>query len=905
MSGGGSGGGDTPSSTTSNNTETVINQAPDYEQQYISNLLGQAATTAAQPYQQFPGQQVADLTPDQLSAFSQIEGLEGNGTGGTAATQGAAANNLATAGSDTANSIYSSGSPYFSQAATYNPAAAASPYLQASAATNTPQGISAFMSPFLNNDITGLQNTAEQTWNQFTAPSVNNSFISAGQAGSGRNEQVLGQQANLADQSLEGQIASAENSAYSTAGTQAANAASNLGNLGSTAGSTTASEAANLQGIGTGLGNLASTQAGAQGNAAANLANTASTVQNTGVTGAAALQSVGQQQQTQNQSNINTAVSNFNAQNLWPETQESFLNSIINGLPSPGSSTTGAGQSPTTTNDIGSVSPLSSLAGTLIGASGVTGKKKGGLIKGYAAGGSVGDDPMPPTPMDISAQLSAGNGATDIPQVSAADLSPLAHISNDNAPSSTPLPMSDGENQSSNPLRTIDPQSPESSSEGRNLQLLSLARGLLTPSHSNAESVGNGIGDYIKTSMDMPNYQMQQLALQKQQAIQPLQIASMQQAYGQNPQGSGSGSPSASSPTQGAGQTSTSDQQFSQAYRLALMSGDMKTAANVLQSWAEHNPQLAGQIKASQEQNTYQKTPQGTFVMPNGAGSDQSVQNPQTPTVSPLQTNPNNSQLLASDGKPIVPNVQNISHFKPDPSGIPAYNGIPNTETGVALQKGLQDEDLKANSEMTSNLSSLQKEQYRLQQMANVYQQTQSGTLLAQNPDTAKQLVAWGVISNPSQIHDLSMVQKGLANQAIQIIQQTKDANANLGGSPTRLFGSEISNMQQKAENPSATPEANYEVITDAMGLANHSADMAKGWDTIGGLGNRLANGSTLRPADYARQFIETHDPQDYKTAAMRSLGKFKGMAPSTSSNQNGSDGTKNYVRINGTLVAQ
>lgn len=510
MSGGGSGGGSAaPSSTTSNNTETVINQAPAYEQQYISDLLGQAATTAAQPYQQFPGQQVADLTPDQTNAFSQIENLEGSGTGGAAATQGTAADAAASSGANTANGIYGAGAPYLQASAGYNPLTAASPYLQASAATNTPQGISAYMSPYLNNDITGLQNTAEQTWNQFTAPSINNSFISSGQAGSGRNAQVIGQQANLADQSLEGQIASAENAAYTTAGNQANAAASNLGQLGSTAGSTAASEAANLQGIGTGLGNLASTQAGAQANAASNLANTASTVQNTGVTGAAALQSVGQQQQNQNQSNINTAISNFNAQNLWPETQESFLNSIINGLPSPGTSTSSAGQTPTTTNQIGSTSPLSTLAGTLIGTGAVT-SKRGGLI-GYASGGIVDDD-IPPPPARISIP---SNAPDEIPAINASSLSPLAYAApvNDNSDeeshASTPLivklPSSDGEHQK-NPLRTIDPD-PSLDTKSVNFQLLSMARGLLTPAHSTGEALGNGIGDYLKTSMEMPSYQ--------------------------------------------------------------------------------------------------------------------------------------------------------------------------------------------------------------------------------------------------------------------------------------------------------------------------------------------------------------------------------------------------------------
>ena len=404
--GGGSSGSSAPANTTANNTDTVIQQAPAYSQQYISNLLGQAATSAAQPYQQFQGPQVAGFTDPQTQAFSQIENLVGNGTGDAAATQGAAANNLATAGANTANTIASSGSPYLQASAAYNPAAAASPYMQASAATNTPQGISAYMSPYLNSQLQGISNLAQQNWNQFTAPSINSSFIGAGQGGSGRNAQVIGQQANLAEQALTSNLANAAQSAYTTAGNQANAAASNLSGLGNLAGTTAASEATNLQNIGTGLGNLASTQAAAQGNAATNLANTANAVQNTGITGASALQAVGQQQQNLAQQNINTAISNFNAQNLWPETQESFMNSIINGLPSGGSSTTSAGQTPTTTNMLGSTSPLGTLAGSLIGA-GAVGKKGGLVVKGYADGGQVSGVSIPDNfdPSTLSALL--------------------------------------------------------------------------------------------------------------------------------------------------------------------------------------------------------------------------------------------------------------------------------------------------------------------------------------------------------------------------------------------------------------------------------------------------------------------------------------------------------------------
>jgi len=443
--------------------------------------------------------------------------------------------------------------------------------------------------------------------------------------------------------------------------------------------------------------------------------------------------------------------------------------------------------------------------------------------------------------------------------------------------------------------------------------------------------------------------QLADLSLQQQQAIQPGQIAMLKRLYG-NQDGSLQSAPFGMPPSSSSqsGGISASDTQFAQAYQLAMASGaktgDFSKAAAVLQSWAEHNPALAGQIKNAQEQNTYQKTPQGTYQMPSQGGTSfgapappvsstatapqinaSDIEAPTTPEAQPLPPPPsqipNNpfaqqpprdaafmppqqtqqqqtnipAQFLAADGKPIIPQIKNIGLLKSDPQGMPSYN-TPNTETGVALQKDMQKEDIEANAEMTSNMSNIQKEQYRLQQLVTAYKGAQSGTFMAQYPEVAKGLVAAGYLS-PDDIHNLSMIQKAIANQAIQVIQQTKDANANLGDAPMRMFGSELANMQKKAENAGSTPEANFEVITDAMGLANHAADMYKGWDAIGGLGNRLQNGTTLRPANYARQFIETHNPQDYKEASMKAIGQFKGQSTGSSAPK------LIYQRVNGKLV--
>ena len=508
-------------------TTTTIQDIPAWEQGYVTNLLGQAQTEAAQPYQQFPGQQVAGFTPDQTQAFTNVEGQQANINPLQTAATGQTA-----AGANTANNIYG----------------AASPLVNASTQAATPQGIQAYMSPYLNNDISGLQTLAQQNWNEFTAPSVNNSFVSAGQSGSGRNEQVLGQQANLANQALTAQISGAEQNAYSTAGTQAATEAGLLGSAGST------------------LGNLASTQAGQQLNAGTNLQNLATSQNQNALTNNQALQAVGQEQQQLNQANLTTAQQNWENQVQYPEAQTSFLNNIVRGLPAP-TATTSSAQLPATT-----VSPLSGVGGAGIGALAVTGAsgnplatttpavKKGGLIKGYADGGMVDeDDPdnlmnesfVPSSPLsadsvnadpNATAEMIANRGTgqsapppqpTPAPQTA----SPLATPQPEQEPSDEPsmaLRMADAEatpDHKQNPLAT-GAKNPSamgiSQSQMQQMQLLELARGMLTPQPMGnvAAGVGQGLGnlsDYTTKAMEF-NAQQNALNYQRQQEQEKIDL---------------------------------------------------------------------------------------------------------------------------------------------------------------------------------------------------------------------------------------------------------------------------------------------------------------------------------------------------------------------------------------------
>lgn len=562
MSGGGSAPA-TPSTTTS------IQDIPAWEQGYVTNLLGKAQTLSDQPYQQFQGPQVAGFTPDQTQAFSNIEGA-----GNANQANQAAATGQITQGANTANGIYGAGASDINSASSYNPLAAVAPYLGAATGYNsaaaaqpwlnqasgyqgaaaqagTPQGIQNYMSPYTNSVVQGIQNEANQNWNQNIMPGVNNAFIGSGQYGSGRNAQVLGQAAGNFQTGLSANVANALQSGYNTAGTQAANQASLLSGLGSqaltgantasgvqgaqvtnllnqanAAGNSTQQQASNLLGQGTALGNLQSTQGAQQVAAGAALGNLGAQQANTNLTQNQALQATGQQQQQLNQSNLNTAMQNFQNQTQYPEQQTEYLNQIIRGLPAP-SASTGASQ----TTPAYSVSPLSGIGGagtaglSLLGSNGqslgtATGFKGGGLVKGYAEGGVVtagddedyGDDIY--NPLD---SVDEENSAS-APVVPTKLIDPQYNVSQPMASSppvaapSAPLAISE-----KNPLDNADAMPDDrtngfSKADMQQQQLLALARGMLTPSlgGSGFAALGQGIGAAQDIGMQQQMWNAQQ-----------------------------------------------------------------------------------------------------------------------------------------------------------------------------------------------------------------------------------------------------------------------------------------------------------------------------------------------------------------------------------------------------------
>lgn len=316
---------------------------PSWLQNYAGSLVSSADSVASQPYQQFPGPQVAPWSPDQYSAQSQIEGLQGQYAPQMAQAQGltAAASNPAQFGQAQS---YMPGAQAAIQGA-YDPSqfTAAQSYLpQASSMiSNALTPTQAQMNPYESNVINQAENQATQYWNQTLQPSINQQYAAAGQAGSSADINAQNQGANLITQNIQNTAQSALAGAYQNAQTAGLQGAQQMAGLGTAQSGITSQQAAAGLGQGQALGTLSQLQGGLgyeQGilglQGAGQQANLASTSQNLGLQGAGTLYNIGQQQQAQGQSNLTNAYNQFENQTYYPENQLSWLQGIMTGTPS-------------------------------------------------------------------------------------------------------------------------------------------------------------------------------------------------------------------------------------------------------------------------------------------------------------------------------------------------------------------------------------------------------------------------------------------------------------------------------------------------------------------------------------------------------------------------------------------
>lgn len=285
--------GTTPPATTTYGQNT--SSTPSWLQNYAGATVADAASLAGQPYQQFPGPQVAPWTADQTQAQQNVEGLQG------------------------------SYQPLLNQAqsltnSSANPAAfsAAQGMIPGAASTiqNALTPTQAQMNPYIGNVINQAENQATQYWNQTLQPSINQQYAAAGQAGSSADITAQNQGANLVTQNIQNTAQSALAGAYSNAQTAGLQGGQALGSLAQTQG-----------GLGYEQGIL-----GLQG--AGQLGSIAQTGQSLGLQDAGTLYNVGAAQQAQGQTNLNTAYNNFENQTYYPENQLSWLQGIMTGTPS-------------------------------------------------------------------------------------------------------------------------------------------------------------------------------------------------------------------------------------------------------------------------------------------------------------------------------------------------------------------------------------------------------------------------------------------------------------------------------------------------------------------------------------------------------------------------------------------
>jgi hypothetical protein len=310
--------GTTPSTSTSVGTTAV----PAWLQQYTAGILSEGANVASQPYQTYQGPRVAGATPDQQKAYEAVRGLQGQYQGPIAqATQ------LAT----------SSANPgAISQAIGQIPQA--QQYIDQSVAPGQAQ-----INPYVQNVIKKGEDEATRYWNQTLNPSISNTFTNAGQYGSSAHERA----ANQGAANLTQQIQDTSNAQY-------ANAFQNAQQANLAAGQATGALGQTLGGLGYEQGTL-----GMQG--ANQLGNLASVGQNLGISGAGALDTIGLEQQNQNQQNLNLGYQDFMNQQQYPYQQLGWLSQLLSGTQSgiPGGTTTNTVSTPSTTG----TSPLMGAIG--------------------------------------------------------------------------------------------------------------------------------------------------------------------------------------------------------------------------------------------------------------------------------------------------------------------------------------------------------------------------------------------------------------------------------------------------------------------------------------------------------------------------------------------------------------
>ena len=359
--GGGGGGSPGPSTTTSYNTNI-----PEYAQPYVENMMNAAQSqiynkdmtgfNQYNPYSNNPEDYVAGFSPlqqqaqssaanmqvpGQYGAASQLAGASGRGALGTVGQAGMYGGMGAQAGQQYAGQS----SAYGNAGAMQGQQGAAIGQSLGQQSQNTSQGpgsVASYMNPYLQNSLNPQLQLANQQYG-IAGQQQQGAATSAGAFGGSRSalanslnqqnqmlaqNQIIGQGYNQAYNNAQNQMNTSNQAAL--AGNQQALSGYGMGLQGAGQAGSQA-----MQGYGMGLQGVGAQQAGygAANTAASNLANIGGQQLNA-QTGIANLQNtMGGQQQAQQQQIMNQAIQNYATAQQYPYMQLGVLNSMLRGLP--------------------------------------------------------------------------------------------------------------------------------------------------------------------------------------------------------------------------------------------------------------------------------------------------------------------------------------------------------------------------------------------------------------------------------------------------------------------------------------------------------------------------------------------------------------------------------------------
>lgn len=374
-----------------NSSTQSVGQIPSWLADYQAGIAGKAVGLASQGYTPYPGQRIADFTPDQQAAFSQIRANQGNWKPEVDAASGIASGVMPTVNSrlGVASKFGADATGIASDAGLNANSAVAGP------AQTWTSNWQQYMSPYTSAVVNEIGRLGNRNLMESIIPSVQDQFIGSGQFGSTRNADILGRSIRDAQSDISGRQAQALESGFGTsAGIFGSDA--NRGQQQQQLQATTALGAGQLgANANIAAGNLSNQSAQIGANAALGASQQLGALgqmrQGLGLKDASALGASGALQQQLQQQGLDTGYQDFLNQRDWDRNQLTWLNGMIknNVVPQATTQTSsaplpGASYGPSTLDQINAGIGLARGAGLF----GNSASRNGGLFGDFASNNS-------------------------------------------------------------------------------------------------------------------------------------------------------------------------------------------------------------------------------------------------------------------------------------------------------------------------------------------------------------------------------------------------------------------------------------------------------------------------------------------------------------------------------------